>query len=131
RSLLVALVLFAAPAHAFSRATSKTDSFGDTNWGAGYTVNGAVAYSASTFGGPLQLRTSGTLTGWARMMGVQKNLVQVEGIGLAGHYGVDVYVGGIQLFGQSYAGTVSAANTWSQTFFTASETVMIGPVPVT
>ncbi|MBL9003655.1 MAG: hypothetical protein JNJ46_05375 [Myxococcales bacterium] len=149
-ALFASLVLFGAgsahaqvatcgtPAAEIRKAWSKSDSFGDEDFGAAYAVK------ASLVGKRDGLEVAGDLTADANLFGDTKNIVKADASAKAAVLGasvsenVDVFVLGKNIFHHSRStGTSSGsgvklnfAKSWDVSFFSASKRFWVGPIPV-
>lgn len=115
---------------------TKSESFGNSEWGAGYQVSGGVRYAKPWLGAPAEITASSSLSAWARIDGTRKTLVSVYASGKAqessASLGVNVYLVGKQLWTQSWSSSFSTTSkSWSKSFFTVSINATVGPIPVT
>ena len=149
-ALLASLTLFAAsgaqaqvatcgtPAAELRKTWSKSDSFGDDDFGAAYAVSATVAGKRDG------LEVAGDLSADAMLFGDTKNIVKADASAKAAVLGasvsenVDVFVLGKNIFHHSRStGTSSGsgvklnfAKSWDVSFFSASKRFWVGPIPV-
>jgi hypothetical protein len=140
-ALATALVAHASDAHAnivySSEPLTIGKSFGDSDWGAGYSGGAKFTYDRGTAVSTNDdtLAGDGSLTAWARVFGTKREIIEVRGdlYGSNGNpatFGVDAYVLGQAVYSNEFAAEVSYSKLWSQTFFTVSQWFTVGPVPV-
>ena len=117
---------------------SKSDSFGDDNFGASY------AASATLAGKRDGLEVAGDLSADADLFGDKKNIVKADAAAKAAVLGasvsesIDVFVLGKNIFHHSRStGTSSGsgvklnlAKSWDVSFFSADKRFWVGPIPV-
>lgn len=131
----------------FSRSGSKTQCFptGNCNddWAAGYSATGRIAYTQEGAAGIAgdTLEAEGQLTGWVKMMGTRNDVAILRGngfttVGGSSEYEVEVlaripFLGALlPIYSNSWNGTFSISKSWTQVLAGASDTIMVGPVPV-
>lgn len=121
----------------FDKTLSTGDDFGNNTWGAGYEVGASIsARSANLAGtdGDL-LEADGYAKATATVFGKKKTIAYVVGE-LSSEYGeaiggsVNVYVLGSNIYNHGVSHTLAFDKSWSRTFFSASQTYMVGPVPI-
>lgn len=121
-----------------SKTWTKSDSFGDENFGAGY------AATATVTGKRDGAELSANLTADAELFGNKQNIVKVDGgakvavVGRSASENLDVFVLGRNIFHHSRSsGTsdgsgvqLSLSKHWDLTFFNADRRFWLGPIPV-
>lgn len=126
------------PAAELRKTWSKSDSFGDDNFGAGYAVSATLAGKRDG------LEVAGDLSADADLFGTKKNIVKADANAkaavLAGAVSenIDVFVLGKNIFHHSRStGTSSGsgiklnlAKSWDVSFFSADKRFWLGPIPV-
>lgn len=126
------------PAAELRKTWSKSDSFGDENFGAGYAVSATLAGKRDG------LEVAGDLSADAELFGSKQNIVRADAAAkaavLAGSVSenVDVFVLGKNIFHHSRStGTSSGsgiklnlAKSWDVSFFSAEKRFWVGPIPV-
>jgi hypothetical protein len=126
------------PAAELRKTWSKSDSFGDENFGAGYAVSATLAGKRDG------LEVAGDLSADADLFGSKQNIVRADAAAkaavLAGSVSenVDVFVLGKNIFHHSRStGTSSGsgiklnlAKSWDVSFFSAEKRFWVGPIPV-
>lgn len=117
---------------------SKSDSFGDENFGAGYAVSATLAGKRDG------LEVAGDLSADADLFGNKKNIVKADAAAKAAVLGasvsenIDVFVLGKNIFHHSRSTGTSAgsgvklnfAKSWDVSFFSADKRFWVGPIPV-
>jgi hypothetical protein len=131
------------PAPAWSKSYSPGAYVGNSNWGAGWALNGRLAaYPKTTVGTRDKLEASASLNAYARLNGSNYSMFRVEASGVTqAKYRTDLgftaYVGGAAIYTKSYSSATSTyvplsiGQTWPRTFVDKSVTVAVGPIPVT
>ncbi|MBL8636700.1 MAG: hypothetical protein JNM40_25980 [Myxococcales bacterium] len=121
-----------------NKTWSKSDSFGDDNFGAAY------AASATLQGKRDGLSVAGNLNADASVFGSTQNVVKVTGkaeaavVARTSSESLDVFVVGKNIFHHSRSSgtgsgsgvTLSINKNWDVTFFSADKRFWVGPVPV-
>jgi hypothetical protein len=126
------------PAAELRKTWSKSDSFGDENFGAGYAVSATLAGKRDG------LEVAGDLSADAELFGSKQNIVRADAAAKAAvlsgsvSENVDVFVLGKNIFHHSRStGTSSGsgiklnlAKSWDVSFFSAEKRFWVGPIPV-
>jgi hypothetical protein len=122
---------------------ARSQGFGNSNWGAGYSVAATVkANPAEVTGGTRDtLEADGSLKGWARLAGFEQPIFEVRSgavteVGDRTALEVTAYVGSAAIYSKQFESDSSAGvpfedvRSWPQTFIDTAHTVMAGPIPV-
>jgi hypothetical protein len=121
-----------------SKTWTKSDSFGDENFGAGYVAE------ASVKGQRDGVEIAGKLSADAQVFGSQQNIVKVDAsakaavVARSASENIDVFVMGRNIFHHSRStGTgggsgvnLNLVKSWDLTFFKADKRFWVGPIPV-
>jgi hypothetical protein len=123
---------------ALFRRFSYADSFGNSTFGAGYSLSGELKGTTAEAGGTTGdvLQAKGNLRGTARLFESSRDIVDVRGearteanVGYDASF--DVLVLGASIFHRETAGALTETRDFSRTFFSASAVYALGPIPIT
>lgn len=136
----------AGQAHAgtlLSKGASKTGSFGDSQFAAGYTAGARLTYSTAGGAGMTgdALESTAYAKGWVRLMGTKNDVVEVRADGSSivdGTQALEVAVWArvpflgtkLPIYTQKISSTISVSKTFSPTLMSASGWFWAGPIPV-
>lgn len=121
-----------------SKTWTKSDSFGDENFGAGYVATAGVKGKRDG------VEITGNLSADAQVFGNQQNIVKVDAsakaavVGKTASENIDVFVLGRNIFHHSRSSGTSDGSgvnlnivkSWDLTFFNADKRFWVGPIPV-
>jgi hypothetical protein len=113
---------------------SKSDTFGNSKFGAGY--EGKITVQSQASPTPNQDKLSGEAMGraYGTLFGLSKDLARVtlkaSLTGTQGAASINVKVVGYDVYNNSAAGNLQDSKAWDKSFFSASQRIWLGPVPV-
>jgi len=131
----------AAGVTSWSKNSRKSESSGNSDFAAGYTVEGTLGYKHRSIAGKAGdvLTSYASSRAWARVMGEEHRIVELRGDGYveignaaASRFDARLYILGVQTHSsgpfRNKFGPVTKS--WEHTFFSASAQFAVGPIPV-
>jgi hypothetical protein len=123
------------PVPTYSKTWSLGGDFGNSKFGAGYEASFTLASTASATPNMDRLSGEGVARAFATIFGNHKDVAKVAAkVALQGTNGTSsasIRVLGTDIWSRSVAGNLSESKTFNKTFFSASQLIWLGPVPVT